>query len=187
MRTTDRRDLIDLMRHDHGTVAALFARLDLLGWHPARRRALTDVIVAELMRHAASATRYLYPTVRRCLPDGADIDTRARAGYRRTEWIMSDLMGTDVEHPEFAALLRRLAAEVSELLRQEATVLARLRVECPPQKLTELGRKVLDAERSVPTRPHPAVRLNRIMRRPVGWLDRIADALTDRPTTVDEL
>jgi hypothetical protein len=175
------------MSHDHDTAAALFARLDLLGWHPERRRALVDVIVAELTRHAATATRYLYPTLRRCLPDGADIAVRAVAGYRRTEWIMSVLMGTDVEHPEFAGLVRLLTAEASELLREEAAVLGRLRLECDPQTLADLGRKVRAAKRSGPTRPHPAVRLNRIMRRPIGWLDQIADALTDRPTTVEEL
>ncbi|WP_405427915.1 hypothetical protein [Micromonospora sp. NBC_00617] len=43
------------------------------GHSPEYRRQLTDVVIAELVRHAVAEEAYVYPTARKALPDGDQI------------------------------------------------------------------------------------------------------------------
>jgi hemerythrin superfamily protein len=186
--TGDHQDLIDVLVHDHRTIEDLFLELESVGWEPRRIRDLVDVTVAELMRHAVAEEQYLYPAVRKYLDDGDELAGRALAEHREAERLMSDLMGTDVEHPEFGPLVTRLIREVRQHVAAEETALfPRLRIECEPDVLVNLGTEVLSAKKLAPTRPHPSAPHNRLAGPIMGLVDQTVDALTDRPTTVDEL
>jgi hemerythrin superfamily protein len=186
--TGDHQDLIDVLVHDHRTIEDLFLELESVGWEPRRIRDLVDVTVAELMRHAVAEEQYLYPAARRCLEDGDELAGRALAEHREAERLMSDLMGTDVEHPAFGPLVTRLIREVRQHVSAEETALfPRLRAECEPDELVNLGTEVLSAKKLAPTRPHPSAPHNRLAGPLLGLVDQTVDALTDRPTTVDEI
>jgi hemerythrin superfamily protein len=182
------RDLVDTLVGDHRTVENLFVRLERVGRWPQRRRDLVDVIIAELIRHLVAEQRYLYPAVRAYLDDGDEVIVRALSARHRTERLMSDLMDTDVEHPRFDTLVRRLIGQVRARVREEeSTIFTRLRAACEPDVLFRIADQVSGARSLAPTRPHPAVRLNRLTGPIVGLFDQAIDALTDRPTSVQEL
>jgi hemerythrin superfamily protein len=186
--TGEHRDLIDVLVGDHRTIEDLFQELERVGWEPRRIRDLIDVTVAELMRHSVAEEQYLYPTARECLDDGDELAGRSFAEHREIERLMSELMGTDVEHPEFAALVARLIRAVRQHVSAEETALfPRLRLECEPNVLVNLGTEVLSAKKLAPTRPHPSAPHNRLAGPIIGLVDQAVDALTDRPTSVDEL
>jgi hypothetical protein len=46
---------------------------------------------------------------------------------------------------------------------------------------------VLSAKKLAPTRPHPSISRNKLLGPLVGLADQAVDALTDRPTTLEEL
>ena len=181
-------DLVDVLTGDHRAVEDLFGQLEQVGWQPTRIRDLIDVTVAELMRHDVAEEQYLYPLVRRCLDDGEELSAGALAAHHDVERLMNDLMGTDVEHPVFASLVGRLMRAVRTHFRHEETaVFPRLRSSCDVNNLVNLATEVLSAKMLAPTRPHPAAPLGRITGPLIGLLDQAVDALTDRPTSVDEL
>jgi hemerythrin superfamily protein len=183
----DHQDLIDVLVGDHRTIEDLFLELESVGWQPQRIRDLVDVTVAELMRHSVAEEQHLYPAARRYL-SGGGLAERALAEHRAAERLMSELMSTDVEHPVFGTLVSRLIRNVREhMSEEERTLFPRLRAECEPDVLVNLGTEVLSAKKLAPTRPHPSVSRNKLAGPLVGLVDQAVDALTDRPTTVDEL
>jgi hemerythrin superfamily protein len=184
----DHDDLVDVLRSDHRTVENLFARWAGVGRQPQHRRDLIDVIIAELIRHLVAEERCLYPAVRAYLDDGDELIARALSTRRRAERLMTDLMDTDVQDPRSATLVRRLIGQVRARVREaESTIFPRLRMACEPDTLVRLGGEVSGVRRLAPTRPHPAVPVNRLTGPMVGLFDLAIDALTDRPTTVQEL
>jgi hemerythrin superfamily protein len=181
-------DLVDVLTGDHLVVDDLFVQFQRVGRQRSRIRDLVDVTVAELMRHDVAEEQYLYPLVRRCLDDGEELAAAALAAHHDIERLMSDLMGTDAEHPVFASLVGRLIRAVRTHFRHEETaVFPRLRATCEPDDLVNLGTEVLSAKMLAPTRPHPSAPRGRITGPLIGLLDQAVDALTDRPTSVDEL
>jgi hemerythrin superfamily protein len=180
-------DLVDVLTGDHRTVDDLFVQLERVGWQPSRIRDLVDVTVAELMRHDVAEEQYLYPLVRRCLDDGEELAAGALAAHHDIERLMSDLMGTDLEHPVFASLVGRLIRAVRTHFRyEEKAVFPRLRSSCDLDDLVNLATEVLSAKMLAPTRPHPAAPnaelFHKLVGPGVGLVDRLRDRLSGRTT-----
>ena len=186
-------DIVDVLTTDHRAVEELFDRLLADGTtSPRFRRDMVDVLIAELMRHATAEEQYLYPAVRRHLPDGAELADRELVEHAQAEALMSRLMDTDAEDPLFDTLIGQLALDVRQHVHEEETALfPRLRATVDPATLVALGTEILGAKMVAPTRPHPAgphhPPVNRIAGPVMGLVDRAVDSLTDRPTTVAEL
>src|SRR4051812_1846515 len=69
---TDRLDgpnVVDVLAREHRALLALCRELTAADV-PARRRRLTQVLVACVTRHVSAEERYLYPAVRAAAPDG---------------------------------------------------------------------------------------------------------------------
>jgi hemerythrin superfamily protein len=186
-------DIVDVLTTDHRAVEELFERLLTDGSaNPQFRRDMVDVLIAELMRHAAAEEQYLYPAARRYLPDGHQLADRELVEHAEAEALMSLLMGTDAEDPRFDLLVGQLALDVRQHVHEEETDLfPRLRATVDPATLVALGTEILGAKKVAPTRPHPAgphhPPMNRIAGPAMGLVDRAVDSLTDRPTTLAEL
>jgi hemerythrin superfamily protein len=186
-------DIVDVLTTDHRAAAELFDRLLADGTpSPQFRRDMVDVLIAELMRHATAEEQYLYPAVRRHLPDGAELADRELVEHAQAEALMSRLMDTDAEDPLFDTLVGQLALDVRQHVHGEETELfPRLRALVDPAALVRLGTEILGAKKIAPTRPHPGSPhhppMNRIAGPVMGLVDRAVDSLTDRPTTVAEL
>ena len=171
-------DLIDVLVQDHRRVETLFVELETDPGDPGHRRDIVDVVVAELVGHAVAEELYLHPAVRDLLPDGdqvADREQRQHADLQRA---------MDASERDLAALI---AAARDHIAEQERDLFPRLRQTCPADRLESLGRRAEAAKRIAPTRPHPHAPVNRLVTPGTGLVDRVRDAITNRPTHVDDL
>ncbi|TDO46778.1 hemerythrin HHE cation binding domain-containing protein [Kribbella sp. VKM Ac-2527] len=178
-------DLVGVITKDHREIELILAQLQLGEGTPQHRRDLADHLTTELVRHAVAEEMYMYPAARRVLADGDDVADRAIAEHAEVEHILKDLEGVDATDRQFDDLVGRVIAEVRHhVVDEEQQVLIPLREACGAEGLQELGRMVVRAKESAPTRPHPSAPdkppANLILGPGVGMIDRLRDALTGR-------
>ncbi|WP_043262447.1 hemerythrin domain-containing protein [Streptomyces sp. e14] len=180
-------DAIELLQHDHRRVEQLF-RDHRAAASVTQRRAVVELTVRELSRHAAVEEMALYPPARKVLADGP----------RRIEECLSDDMavkklllaldrlppGDDREGELMTQLRREFEEHVRE---QEGELLPELRARLTPQHLAELGRRIDRARRGAPTRPHPNAPDHppalTVLGPVAAAYDRFRDRLQGRPST----
>lgn len=180
-------DLVDVLMHDHRTIEELFGELETGDAGPEERGRTADAVVAELVRHSLAEERYLYPTVRRVLPDGDRLADRETRDHVEAERDMKSLEGLDPNTPDFELVLTKLMAEMRQhILDEEVDLFPRLRVAADPAELRELARKAQQVKRFTPTRPHPLTPTrppaSTLLEPAIGLVDRIRDALSRRAT-----
>jgi hemerythrin-like domain-containing protein len=148
-------DVIELLSHDHRMVEQLFR-----DYHAAandkQRRAVVEVMVRELSKHAALEELSLYPVARRTLEDGADYVVERLATHAEIKRALGELDRLTAGDARSDELMNRLRQEVEEHVRQdEDELLPALRDALDAGTLTELGGELDQAKRHAPTRPHP--------------------------------
>jgi hemerythrin superfamily protein len=179
-------DVIDVLTSDHRDVTALIGEI----WSvqdPMIRRDLTDTAISELVRHAVAEEMYVYPAMRKYLPDGEKAVEHDVEEHKEIERTMKELESVDVSSAEFDAALRRLEALLADHVRdEEAEQFPALRGRIPQEELTELAGKVETAKKLAPTRPHPGAPNNELFHKlvgpGVGLVDRLRDKLSGRAT-----
>ncbi|HWH00712.1 MAG TPA: hemerythrin domain-containing protein [Pilimelia sp.] len=186
--TSDRPagDVIDVLTGDHRDVTALIGNI----WSvtdPMIRRDLTDTAISELVRHAVAEEMYVYPAMRKHLPDGEQAVEHDIAEHQELERVMKQLEGVDVASAEFESALRHLEAVLADHVRdEESEQFPELRRRIPRDELIELAGKVETAKRLAPTRPHPGAPNSELFHKlvgpGVGLVDRLRDRLTGRAT-----
>ncbi|PRX99675.1 hemerythrin domain-containing protein [Allonocardiopsis opalescens] len=179
------RDLIEVIISDHREVEAVFAQLEAPGTPPEHRKRLADHVIAELVRHSVAEEQYMYPAARRALPDGDEIADHEIEEHAEAERVMKDLEGLEPTDPRFDEALRTLIDDIRHHVEEEETdLLPRLREACSAEELRSLGRKVEEAKKRAPTRPHPSAPdkppANMVLDAGAGLIDRMRDALTGR-------
>jgi hemerythrin superfamily protein len=177
-------DLVDVLIHDHRGIEEMFGDVATEPGAEQRRR-LANAIVAELVRHTVAEEQYLYPTVRRVLPEGDRIADHEIHDHSEAEADMKRLEGLDATDPDFEFVLTRLMTEMRQhMLEEEVDLFPRLRVAADPDELRELARKAQQVKKFAPTRPHPGAPdrppANKLLTPALGLVDRIRDALSRR-------
>jgi hypothetical protein len=185
-------DLIEVLVNDHRRVETLFAELESGSGDPEHRRAVADVVVAELVRHTVAEELYLHPAVRELLPDGGRLAEHELRASALAEQTLHDLDGVPTTDPAFEPALATLIAAVRvHVAEQERDLFPRLRLACPPDRLDDLGTRAEAAKRIAPTRPHPnaphKAPFNKLVAPGTGLVDRVRDAMTNRPTQPSDL
>ena len=185
------RSMIDLLVDDHLEVLALCDRLAGSARGSLGRR-LVDVLVAAVSRHLSAEEQYLYPTVRKVLPDGVDLANReltADTAMLRTLRRLHRTPVTDTSFPAAVDAITRQWRRHAWCADRE--VFARLRDRCTGNELIRLGNRVAIAQEAAPTRPHPATPTtppaNKVVDPAVGVVDKLRDALTGRVTWPEDL
>jgi hemerythrin superfamily protein len=178
-------DLIDVLMADHREVESMFAELAAGTGEPEHRKRLTDVVIAELVRHSVAEEMYLYPAAKAALPDGAQLSEHEIAEHAEAEVLMNRIDELDATDPEFEPAVARLIEAIRHHIGdEEGDLFPRLRQSLPPDELQQLGRRVEAAKRIAPTRPHPAAPdkppANKMLNPGAGLVDRLRDALTGR-------
>ena len=178
-------DLIDVVTTDHRDFELIMAELQLGEGTPQHRRDLADHLTAELVGHLVAEELYMYPAARKALPDGDALADHELAEHAEVERMLKDLEGVDATDPHFDDLVGRVIAEVRHHAQgEEQRVLRRLQNACSADELQELGRTLLRAKTSAPTRPHPSAPhkppANLLLNPGVSMIDRIRDALSGR-------
>jgi hemerythrin superfamily protein len=184
--SSERRDVISVLIHDHREVEELFGKLEAATPDDGRtRRELTDQVIIELVRHSVAEEMYLYPATRKFVPDGDEIADREIAEHSEAEKTMKALEKTDADTQEFSGLLAELMTDVRLHIRdEEERLFPALADHASPEELIELGEKVQSAKRRAPTRPHPSAPdrppLNKLLAPGAGMVDRVRDHLSGR-------
>ncbi|MDO3683350.1 hemerythrin domain-containing protein [Micromonospora sp. C28ISP2-4] len=190
--TDVKQDVVDVLTADHHEFEAIFVELESRQGTPEHRRQLADVVIAELVRHAIAEEQYVYPAARKALPDGDQIAEHEISEHADAERTMKELESLDPSEARFDELLAHLTSTIRHHVQDEENDLfPRLRAACAREELVELAGKVEAAKKSAPTRPHPAAPdrppANRLLAPGTGLVDRMRDALSGRPTTMQEL
>jgi hemerythrin superfamily protein len=184
--TTSAPDVVDILTADHRDVTALIAEIWTVR-DPLIRRDLTDTAISELVRHAVAEEMYVYPAMRKHLPDGDEAVEHDIEEHNELERAMKRLEGLDVDSPEFDTTLRDLETILADHVQdEEAEQFPELRRRIPRDELLELAGKVATAKKLAPTRPHPSAPNSELFHKlagpGVGLVDRLKDLITGRAT-----
>jgi hemerythrin superfamily protein len=179
-------DVIDILTSDHRDATALIGEIWTVR-DPMIRRDLTDTMISELVRHAVAEEMYVYPAMRKHLPDGDKAVEHDVEEHKELEAAMKQLEDVDVSSPEFDTALRKLETLLADHVQDEETEqFPELRSRIPQEELVELAGKVETAKKLAPTRPHPGAPNNEVFHKlvgpGVGLVDRLRDKLTGRAT-----
>jgi hemerythrin superfamily protein len=179
-------DVLDVLASDHRDVTALIGNIKAVA-DPMIRRDLTDTAISELVRHAVAEEMYVYPAMRKYLPDGEQAVEHDIDEHKELELTMKRLEAADVSGAEFDEALRRLEELLADHVRdEEDEQFPELRRRIPAEELRELAEKVETAKKLAPTRPHPAAPNSELFHKlvgpGVGMVDRLRDKLTGRAT-----
>lgn len=185
--TQTRNDVTQILIEDHRAVDKVFEELQSGKGTAEHRRELVDHVLAELVRHSVAEEQYLYPAVRKTLPDGNEIAEHELAEHAEAEQIMKDLDGMQPGDPRFDERLGELVTAIRHHVEEEeGNLFPKLREACDSNELASLGEQVGKAKESAPTRPHPSAPdkppMNRILDPGAGLIDRMRDSLSGRQT-----
>jgi hemerythrin superfamily protein len=179
-------DVVDILISDHRDVTALIGEI----WSVRDtmiRRDLTDTAISELVRHAVAEEMYVYPAMRKHLPEGEKAVEHDIEEHKELERAMKQLEAVDVSSAEFDAALRQLETLLADHVQdEESEQFPELRRRIPREELAELAGKVQSAKKLAPTRPHPGAPNSELFHKlvgpGVGLVDRLRDKLTGRAT-----
>ena len=117
-------------------------------------RDLVEHVFTELVRHSVAGEQYLYPTVRRVLPNGDQADHELKE-HAEAEEVMKAIEKTDAQDPKFDELVGKLIEDIRHHVQEEESdLLPQLRTACDAAELDELGEKFENSKKMAPTRPH---------------------------------
>ena len=179
-------DVVDVLTTDHREAVALIAEIRATT-DPQVRRDLTDTAISELVRHAVAEEMYVYPAMRKYLPDGEKAVEHDVEEHKELERAMKQLEAADVSSAEFDAALRQLEALLADHVSdEESRQFPELRRSVSQEELKDLAGKVETAKKLAPTRPHPGAPNSELFHKlvgpGVGLVDRLRDKLTGRAT-----
>jgi hemerythrin superfamily protein len=179
-------DVVDVLTADHRDVTGLIGEIRA-ATDPTVRRDVTDMMISELVRHAVAEEMYVYPAMRKHLPDGDKAVEHDVEEHKEIEQTLKRLEAADVATAEFDGALGRLEELLADHVADEETEqFPELRRHIPAEELTDLARKVETAKKLAPTRPHPAAPNNPVFHKlvgpGVGLVDRLRDKLSGRTT-----
>ena len=177
-------DAVQLLVKDHRTVEALFARFEKLGDGKAsqnQKRKVVDLIVRELVAHAAIEETVLYPAARKLVHSTEDQVLEALEEHHVVKWMLNELEKMKPDHERFDAKVTVLMEAVRHHVEEEERELfPKLKKSLPKAQLVELGAKLVAAKKRAPTRPHPMAPDtppgNLIASAGAAMVDRVRDA-----------
>lgn len=180
------RDVVDVLTADHREVTALIGEIKTVR-DPMVRRDLTDTAISELVRHAVAEEMYVYPAMRKHLPDGEKSVQHDIEEHKELERAMKELEDVDVNTPEFETALGRLDEILADHVQdEESDQFPELRQRIPREELVTMAGKVETAKKLAPTRPHPSAPNSELFHKlagpGVGLVDRLKDMITGRVT-----
>ena len=171
---------IELLKSDHETVARLFERY-LAGGVPD----VLQEIVKELSIHAAIEEQYLYPLVRKSLPDGDSLADEGIAEHQTVKELLVELDGLSQRRADIDAKVATLKKNIEHHVSEEETeMFPKLEKHCPSDALEDLGQTLQSAKKMAPTHPHPNAPAtppgNKIAGPVAAAIDRARDALSGK-------
>ena len=182
--TPVQQDVVDILTTDHHEVIDLLQQIKI-STDAEERRDLTDTVISELVRHSVAEEMYVYPAMKKYLPDGDQAVDHDVEEHKELEKTMKKLESVDAQSSDFTQLLAELENILRDHVRDEENEqFPRLRAQVPGEELIEIGEMVENAKKLAPTRPHPMAPNNEVFHKlvgpGVGLVDRLRDKLTGR-------
>jgi len=184
------RDVLEVLEHDHREVERMFAELESLRAAStedakSRRKALTEQVTIELVRHSVAEEVLVYPQVEDKV--SAEEAEHARREHAEAEETLHRLEKLDAGDPAFDDELVTLMAEIRHhIADEEGQMFAHMRHVIDGEELRKLGARVEAFKKVAPTRPHPNVPNEPLPRMAAGpaasLFDRMRDLATGRGT-----
>lgn len=132
------------LRHEHDEIESLAMRLVSLEAGPERTRLVREISV-RFLTHANAEERYLYPALRRFLPEGVEDAVRQTRQDDATERIMQSIIETREDDAAYEALVNQLVLDVQRHIEQQESVLLPALVDyCTREEINHLGRQLRD-------------------------------------------
>jgi hemerythrin superfamily protein len=180
------QDVTDVLSSDHQEFLGLLQQIKTSSV-PDERRNLADTLITELVRHAVAEEMFVYPAMRKHLPDGDEAVEHDTKEHKELEQTMKELEAVDAGDPQFQQLLDQLETILRDHVQDEENEqFPQLRAHIPRLELVEMAGKVEAAKKLAPTRPHPAAPNNQVFHKlvgpGVGLVDRLRDRLSGRNT-----
>ena len=184
------RDVIEILEQDHREVEEMFEELETLRGAPTeeakeRRKAVTEQVTIELVRHSVAEEVLVYPKVENKV--SAEEAKHAREEHAEAEQTLQRLEKLDAGDPAFDDELATLMAEIRHHIEEEeGEMFAHMRQVIDADELRSLGTSVEAFKKVAPTRPHPNVPNTPVPRLAAGpaasLFDRLRDLATNRGT-----
>jgi Hemerythrin HHE cation binding domain len=184
------RDVIEVLEHDHREVEEMFAELESLRGAAteetkSRRKAVTEQVTIELVRHSVAEEVLVYPQVEDKV--SAEEAEHARKEHAEAEETLHRLEKLDADDPAFDDELATLIAEIRHhIADEEGQMFAQMRQVIATDDLRKLGARVEAFKKVAPTRPHPNVPNEPLPRMAAGpaasLFDRMRDLASSRGT-----
>ena len=181
------RNVVDVLAEQHRDLLSL---ADLPDGPDRGRHA--QALVAELSRHLSAEEQYLYPAVRKVVPDGDRLADRELAEDHDLLVTLQRLDRAEPGDPDFEAAAAAVSEAVARHVRADAEELLPLLLQMAPvEDLIRIGNRVETAEEAAPTRPHPSTPArppwNKVVDPVVAVVDKARDAVTRRTTYAKDL
>jgi hemerythrin superfamily protein len=150
-------DAIAVLKGDHREVEDLFKKFDGLGPDAHKTRESTVARIIEgLSRHAAIEELILYPEVRERSQDDEDLVLEALEEHHIVKWTLSELEAMASEDERFTAKVTVLMESVRHHVKEEeGELFPKVRDLFSRAELNDMGRRLADAKKAAPSRPHP--------------------------------
>ena len=180
------QDVVDVLSSDHREFLELIGQI-YATTDGEQRRDLADTLIAELVRHAVAEEMFVYPAMRKHLPNGDEAVAHDTQEHKDLERTMKDLEGVEATDARFEELVRHLETVLRDHVEdEEREQFPQLRARIPADELVTMAGKVEAAKKVAPTRPHPLAPNNQVFHKlvgpGVGLVDRLRDKLTGGPT-----
>lgn len=181
---TTEQDVVDVLTTDHQEVLDLLDQIKT-STDVKQRRDLADTVISELVRHSVAEEMFVYPAMRQHLPNGDEAVEHDTTEHKELEQTMKKLEAVDADDPEFTRLLGELETVLRDHVSDEENEqFPELRARIPHERLVEMAKRIENAKRVAPTRPHPAapnnVLFHALVGPGVGLVDRLRDKLSGR-------
>src|SRR5918997_5400035 len=92
------QDVVDILTADHREMIELIDQIKSTS-DPARRRDLADTLIAEVMRHAVGEEMFVYPAVKKHVPDGAEKVEHDNEEHQEIVELMKEIESIDTADP----------------------------------------------------------------------------------------
>ena len=110
------QDVVDILTTDHHEVLDLLQQIKITT-DAEERRDLADTVISELVRHSVAEEMYVYPAMKKYLPDGDEAVDHDVEEHKELEQTMKKLESVDAQSGEFAQLL----GELEDILRDHVS------------------------------------------------------------------
>lgn len=179
-------DVVDILTTDHKEMMELADQIK----HSSdldRRRDTADTLIAEVMRHAVAEEMYVYPVIEKYVPNGTEEVEHDKQEHDEIVQVMKQLEDCNAADPLFMERTEKLQGLLSHHADdEESQQFPKMRKHISGEQLIELGKKVENAKKLAPTRPHPSAPHSELFHKSVGagigMIDRLRDKLTGRET-----